>query len=65
MKAAVLRAASAPLVIEEAMLRDVGPHEVAVANRAVGARHSDLREIKTGFAALREGEAVRSVAMFA
>lgn len=32
MKAAVLRAASEPLVIEEVMLGDAGPHEVHVAN---------------------------------
>ncbi|PNQ02346.1 Zn-dependent alcohol dehydrogenase [Sphingobium sp. SA916] len=42
MKAAVLRAAGAPLSVEDVMLGDVSPREVRIANRAVGVCHSDL-----------------------
>ena len=42
MKAAILRAAGAPLSVEEVTLGDIGPREVRIANRAVGVCHSDL-----------------------
>lgn len=42
MKAAVLRAAGAPLGIEEVTLGDIAPREVRIANRAVGVCYSDL-----------------------
>ncbi len=45
MKAAVLRAAGAPVAIEDVRAKDPGPGEVRVALRAAGLCHSDLSVI--------------------